>query len=557
MPRTTPPPRRPNRGAGNCEVTLPAILCLLLFVSACGLLLAGFPVAFTLAGISLIFAMIGWLAGVIDMSFLTAFPQRIFATMTNEVLVAVPLFVFMGVMLERSKVAEELLDSMGRAFGSLPGGIAYSVTIVGMLLAASTGIVGATVVTMGLLSLPIMLKRNYSRSFACGSIAACGTLGQIIPPSIVLVLLGDQLSVAFQHAQFAQGIFAPDTVSVNDLFAGALLPGLLLVGMYLLYQVAIAALRPDWAPAIPKDELITESRLEFARRLARVLFTPIILIVAVLGSILSGLASPTEAAGVGAIGATLLAGQKIDPGRAKPILLGTACFAGVLVLTVYFDLRMQRTVISPGTWVAIVAAIVLSIGVAWGIVVALLRTLAQKGPDGVSVLASVARSTTQISSMVFVILVGASLFALVFRGFGGDTYVEDFLHELPGGTVGAILMVMLVMFVLGFFLDFLEIVFIVVPIVAPILLQMEVAPGELMSPVWLGVMMGVNLQTSFLTPPFGFALFYLRGVAPPAVTTGDIYRGVVPFVAIQLMALVVLWIFPGLATSLPLALYGR
>jgi tripartite ATP-independent transporter DctM subunit len=538
-------------------VTLPAILCLLLFVSACGLLLAGFPVAFTLAGISLIFAMIGWLAGVIDMSFLTAFPQRIFATMTNEVLVAVPLFVFMGVMLERSKVAEELLDSMGRAFGSLPGGIAYSVTIVGMLLAASTGIVGATVVTMGLLSLPIMLKRNYSRSFACGSIAACGTLGQIIPPSIVLVLLGDQLSVAFQHAQFAQGIFAPDTVSVNDLFAGALLPGLLLVGMYLLYQVAIAALRPDWAPAIPKDELITESRLEFARRLARVLFTPIILIVAVLGSILSGLASPTEAAGVGAIGATLLAGQKIDPGRAKPILLGTACFAGVLVLTVYFDLRMQRTVISPGTWVAIVAAIVLSIGVAWGIVVALLRTLAQKGPDGVSVLASVARSTTQISSMVFVILVGASLFALVFRGFGGDTYVEDFLHELPGGTVGAILMVMLVMFVLGFFLDFLEIVFIVVPIVAPILLQMEVAPGELMSPVWLGVMMGVNLQTSFLTPPFGFALFYLRGVAPPAVTTGDIYRGVVPFVAIQLMALVVLWIFPGLATSLPLALYGR
>ncbi|HUF45930.1 MAG TPA: TRAP transporter large permease subunit [Aestuariivirgaceae bacterium] len=538
-------------------MTLPAILCLLLFVSACGLLLAGFPVAFTLAGTSLIFAMIGWLAGVIDMSFLTAFPQRIFATMTNEVLVAVPLFVFMGVMLERSKVAEDLLDSMGRAFGSLPGGIAYSVTIVGMLLAASTGIVGATVVTMGLLSLPVMLKRNYSRSFACGSIAACGTLGQIIPPSIVLVLLGDQLSVAFQHAQFAQGIFAPDTVSVNDLFAGALLPGLMLVGMYLLYQVAIAVLRPDWAPAIPKDELITESTLEFARRLARVLFTPIILIVAVLGSILSGLASPTEAAGVGAVGATLLAGQKIDPGRAKPILLGAACFAGVLVLTVYFDLRMQRTVISPGTWVAIVAAIVLSIGLAWGIIVALWRTLAQKGPDGVSVLASVARSTTQISSMVFVILVGASLFALVFRGFGGDTYVENFLHELPGGTVGAILMVMLVMFVLGFFLDFLEIVFIVVPIVAPILLQMEVAPGELMSPVWLGVMMGINLQTSFLTPPFGFALFYLRGVAPPAVTTGDIYRGVVPFVAIQLMALAVLWIFPGLATSLPLALYGR
>lgn len=534
----------------------PAVLCVLLFVFACGLLLAGFPVAFTLAGSGLVFALLGWLVGVFDISFLTAFPQRIFSTMVNEVLVAVPLFVFMGVMLERSKVAEELLDSMGRAFGPLPGGLSYSVTIVGMLLAASTGIVGATVVTMGLLSLPVMLKRSYSPAFACGSIAASGTLGQIIPPSIVLVLLGDQLSIAYQNAQFSLGIFAPDTVSVNDLFAGALLPGLMLVGMYLVYQLAYAALRPSRAPPIPARELITRSRLSFYVHLARVLITPLILIVAVLGSILAGLASPTEAAAVGAIGATMLAGQKIAPARAWPIIIGALSLACVLILTGFFDLRMQRTVVPTGDWIAIAVAIVLSAGVAWGIVVALMRTLAHKGPDGVSVLASVARSTTQISSMVFVILVGAAMFSLVFRGFGGDRYIEDFLHNLPGGTIAAILLVMLVMFIMGFFLDFLEIIFIVVPIVAPILLQMEVAPGEIMSPVWLGVMMGINLQTSFLTPPFGFALFYLRGVAPTVVTTGDIYRGIVPFVAIQLIALVALWFFPDVATWLPLALYG-
>ncbi len=535
----------------------PEILVLLMFLVACGLLLTGFPVAFTLAGTAMLFAFIGFSLGAFDLSFLTAFPQRIFAIMSNEVLVAVPLFVFMGVMLEKSRVAEELLDNMGRAFGSLPGGLAFSVSIVGMLLAASTGIVGATVVTMGLLALPTMLRRGYSKSFSCGSIAASGTLGQIIPPSIVLVLLGDQLSVAYQNAQFSQGIFAPDTVSVNDLFAGALFPGLMLVGLYLVYQIAFSILRPKEAPAIPPEELIAVSKYEFYKHLAAALFAPLALIVAVLGSILGGLASPTEAASVGAVGAIMLAGHKVAPGRGKPIILGALCLIALLTLAGMFDLRMQRTVIPGGDMVAIGAAIVLTVGLVWGIGLALRRTYTATGGEGLPVLVAAMRSTMIISSMVFVILVGASMFSLVFRGFGGDAFIEEFLFNLPGGTLSAMLLVMAIMFLLGFFLDFLEIVFIVVPIVAPILLQMEVAPGVLMSPVWLGVMMGINLQTSFLTPPFGFALFYLRGVAPPSVTTMDIYRGVVPFVMIQLFALAVLAFLPGIATWLPLAIFGR
>ncbi len=535
----------------------PEIMVVLMFLTAVGLLLLGFPVAFTLAGTGLIFALIGDLLGVFDISILTAFPQRIFTIMTSEVLVAVPLFVFMGVMLERSKVAEELLDNMGRAFGALPGGLAYSVTVVGALLAASTGIVGATVVTMGLLSLPTMLRRGYNIPFSCGTICASGTLGQIIPPSIVLVLLGDQLSIAFQNAQFAMGNYAPDTVSVNDLFAGALLPGLLLVAMYLVYQVIFATLRPHEAPAIPADELIEGDRAAFLKKLAGTLFAPLILIVAVLGSILGGLASPTEAASVGAVGAVMLAGYKIDPSRAKWIIAGAAALFGLFIITWFFDLRMQRDVIPLSDWIAIVIALILSAVLAIGILTGIKRTLEAKDDDGTPVLASVGRSTVQISSMVFVILVGAAMFSLVFRGFDGDRYIEDFLHNLPGGTLAAMLLVMGVMFIMGFFLDFLEIIFIVVPIVAPILLQMEVAPGETMSPVWLGVMMGINLQTSFLTPPFGFALFYLRGVAPPQVKTTHIYLGVVPFVAIQVLALVLLWFWPEVATWLPGVLYEK
>ena len=533
------------------------IMVLLMFLSAIGFLIMGYPVAFTLAGTGLAFALLGSLMGVFDISILTAFPQRIFAIMSSEVLVAVPLFVFMGVMLERSKVAEELLDNMGRAFGSRPGGLAYSVTVVGALLAASTGIVGATVVTMGLLSLPTMLRRGYNIPFSCGTICASGTLGQIIPPSIVLVLLGDQLSVAFQNAQYAMGNYAPDTVSVNDLFAGALLPGLMLVGMYLLYQFGFATLRPQEAPAVPADELISGDRKAFYKQLAGTLFAPLILIVAVLGSILGGLASPTEAASVGAVGAIMLAGYKINPKGAKWIIAGAVSLFGLFIITWFFDLRMQRDVIPFTDWVAIGAALILSAILAIGILVGVWRTLQEKDEDGTPVLASVGRSTVQISSMVFVILVGAAMFSLVFRGFDGDRFIEDFLHNLPGGTIAAMLLVMGVMFLMGFFLDFLEIIFIVVPIVAPILLQMEVAPGVTMSPVWLGVMMGINLQTSFLTPPFGFALFYLRGVAPKEVKTTHIYLGVAPFVAIQVLALVLLWFWPGIATWLPSVLYEK
>ncbi len=533
------------------------VMVLLMFLSAVGFLIMGYPVAFTLAGTGLIFAFLGSLLGVFDMSILSAFPQRIFAIMSSEVLVAVPLFVFMGVMLERSKVAEELLDNMGRAFGSRPGGLAYSVTVVGALLAASTGIVGATVVTMGLLSLPTMLRRGYNIPFSCGTICASGTLGQIIPPSIVLVLLGDQLSVAFQNAQYSMGNYAPDTVSVNDLFAGALLPGLMLVGMYLLYQVAFATLRPSQAPAIPADELIGGDRKAFYKQLAGTLFAPLILIIAVLGSILGGLASPTEAASVGAVGAIMLAGYKIDPARSRWIMTGAAALFALFVITIFFDLRMQRNVIPATDWAAIIVALGLSALLVIGIALSVWRTMQQKDEDGTPVLASVGRSTVQISAMVFVILVGAGMFSLVFRGFEGDVFIEDFLHNLPGGTIAAMLLVMGVMFLMGFFLDFLEIIFIVVPIVAPILLQMEVAPGVTMSPVWLGVMMGINLQTSFLTPPFGFALFYLRGVAPKAVKTSHIYMGVVPFVAIQVIALLLLWFWPDIATWLPSVLYEK
>ncbi len=532
-------------------MTASPFLCTLMLATVCGLLMLGFPVAFTLAGAATLFALIGAFAGAFDLALLAAFPQRIFSVMSSEVLVAVPLFVFMGVMLERSRVAEDLLDAMSRALGKRPGGLALSVTAVGMLLAASTGIVGATVVTMGLLALPTMLARGYRPSFACGSICAAGTLGQIIPPSIVLVILGDQISIAYQNSQYARGVFAPDTVSVNDLFAGALFPGLLLVGLYAAYQLAYAALRPEAAPAAQD-----QSPLRLTSLLGT-LIAPLLLIISVLGSILAGIASPTEAASVGAVGALMLAGYRLAPANSGYILLGSTCPLGLLLRTTVFDRRIQRDVIGWMDKAAIAGAVVLALGLAAGIGYAVRSTYRGKTETGLPVLTSVLRSTLQIASMIFVILIGATLFSLVFRGFGGDTIIEEFLQTLPGGAGGAILMVMLVMFVMGFFLDFLEIVFIVVPIVAPGLLQMEFAPGQLISPVWLGVMMGINIQTSFLTPPFGFALFYLRGVAPDAIGTADIYRGVVPFVGLQLLALLVLWFVPELATWLPDQLYGK
>ena len=542
------------------------ILDVAMFATACVFLLIGFPVAFTLAGTALIFAVLGYAFGVFDLAFLGAFPSRIFGTMTNETLLAVPLFVFMGVMLERSRVAEELLESMGSLFGSLRGGLGISVTLVGALLAASTGIVGATVVTMGLLSLPTMLKRGYDPALATGTIAAAGTLGQIIPPSIVLVLLGDVMSSAHQNAQLSLGNFSPDAISVGDLFAGALIPGLMLVALYILYQLLMAWLKPASSPAMGAPGTAHAPGLD---AILRAFLPPIALMIAVLGSILAGIATPTEAAAVGAIGATLLAGYRIGTfdiadhaaapqvhripmgvlarahvNGAWPPLAAVAAILGLFVLTLNVDLRLGLETVSTGARAAQVTAFALCAIAAWGVLISLLRTL------GTGCLGQVVRTTAEITSMVFVILIGAALFSLVFRGLGGDDTVHAFLSAMPGGVFGAVLIVMLVMFVLGFFLDFIEITFVVVPVVAPILLIMGV------DPIWLGVMMAINLQTSFLTPPFGFALFYLRGVAPPQVKTSDIYRGALPFVAIQLLALAILSVFPEIATWLPTAVFG-
>jgi len=515
-----------------------------MFVAAGLCLMAGFPVAFTLAGVALVFAFIGGLTGISPS--LGAIPLRIFGIMSNEVLIAVPLFIFMGVMLERSKVAEKLLKTMGDLLGGIPGGLGISVTIVGALLAASTGIIGATVVTMGLMSLPTMLERGYSPRLAAGSIAASGTLGQIIPPSIVLVFLADQLSNAYQTAQRDLGNWSPDPFSVGDMFAAALLPGLLLVGLYLAYQMMVAWLRPEDSPAIPPEE---RSQVG-VREVLDVLVPPLLLIVAVLGSILGGIATPTEAAAVGAVGAILLAGKETTSGKLTSWVVTAVALVMLLAMASLMDLRLSRTEISVAEMGGIIVAVLLTCLIGLGIAASLRRS-ARTG-----VLSSALKSSTEITAMVFMIMIGATVFSLVFRDLGGDETVHRLLSDLPGGALGAILAVMLVMFVLGFFLDFLEIVFVVVPLVAPVLLQLPMPDGSPMHPAWLGVMMAVNLQTSFLTPPFGFALFYLRGVAPDTVRTADIYRGVIPFVGLQLFALIVLWFWPSLATWLPKLIYG-
>ena len=442
-------------------------LPLLMFFTVCLVLLLGYPVAFSLAGTALLFALAGALAGHFDMAFLSALPNRVYGTMTNATLIAVPLFVLMGVMLEKSRLAEQLLGAMARLLGNLRGGLGLSVVLVGTLLAASTGIVGATVVAMGLISLPSLLRHGYGPGLASGTICATGTLGQIIPPSIALVLLGDILSSAYSQAQLQMGIFTPRTVSVGDLFVGALIPGLLLVLLYCAYLLIAAPRAADGAIGDRPGP----------GELLRSLLPPLALIVAVLGSILAGIATPTEAAGVGAVGACLLALSNRQLSLA----------------------RLREVVVT----------------------------------------------TTRITAMVFMILIGAAVFSLVFRGFGGEELVHGLLTGLPGGTTGALLAVMLLIFLLGFILDFIEITFVVVPIVAPALLAAGV------DPVWLGVMIAVNLQTSFLTPPFGFALFYLRGVAPPEVQTRDIYLGVLPFVMLQLALLAVLALWPALVTWLP------
>ena len=453
---------------------------LAMFAATFAALLAGYPVALTLAGVALLFAFAGTLTGAFSPSDLGFLPNRLFGIMTNQTMLAVPLFVFMGVVLEKTRIAESLLASITALVVRLHGGMALAVILVGTLLAASTGIVGATVVTMGLMALPSMLREGYDTRLATGTIAATGTLGQIIPPSIALVLLGDVLGNAYQQAQLDAGVFAPDTVSVGDLFAGALLPGLLLVGFYLVYCLFISRGKP---PGVTTGQSLMPLS---AARLLGDLLPPLILVVLVLGSILGGFATPTEAAGVGAVGALVLA----------------------------------------------------------------LSRPAHRGRPDMRVLGDVCRQTLSTTAMVFFILIGASVFSLVFRGYGGDIMVQGWFDALPGGSWMALGIVMLVIFALGFMLDFIEITFVVVPIVGPILLGMGI------DPVWLGILIAVNLQTSFLTPPFGFALFYLRGVTPGEIPTTTIYRGVAPFIVLQLLLLMVLFLWPGLATWLPDVLYG-
>jgi len=522
------------------------LMTISMFLVLVGFLLSGFPVAFVLGGTGLLFGLIGTLTGTLDFTFLELLPNRLFGNLIkNELLFAVPLFVAMGVMLEKSNVAEDLLENMGRLFGSLNGGLGISVTIVGALLAASTGIVGATVVTMGLLSLPTMLRRGYDPSLASGTIAAAGTLGQIIPPSIVLILLADVMSSAWQQAQINKGIFSPTPMSAGELFAGALLPGLALVGLYILYQIANALLRPDSCPAIPREENAGLGS-SFYRKLLAALFPPLLLIVAVLGSILSGIATPTEAASVGAIGAILLGAARIDNKTRKIVVMTLGALAVLVFIASNADLRMQRNNVPLSDTVFYWAAIALTLMVALGLARAIWNTHRR------GVLGEAMRSTVRISTMIYAILIGAALFSLVFRGLGGDEIIENMLHGLPGGQFTAILLVMILMFLLGFFLDFIEITFVVVPVVAPALLAMDGTYG----PIWLGVLMAMNLQTSFLTPPFGFALFYLRGVAPKEVQTTAIYRGVLPFVIIQITALLLIANFPDLVTWLPRQIFG-
>lgn len=519
----------------------PDLLAVAMVVAAIGLLMVGYPVALTLAGVALAFAALGDLAGIMGAGLLGALPQRIFGVMTNEVLLAIPLFVFMGVMLERSRVAEELLDAMGRLFGRLPGGLAVAVVIVGVLLAAAKGIVGATTVTMGLIVLPTMLRHGYDPRLAAGTVAATATLAQLFPPATVLVLLGDQMSNAYQAAQLAQGNFAPQSVTVADLFAGAIVPALGLVVLYIAFVLGVAIVAPTSSPAVAADPAAPHG-LAMLRRAIAVLVAPVLLIVAVLGSILGGLATPTEAAAVGAFGALLLAARP-HPGDWG---LWLVAMAAVLVAL----RRLAAQGLTPGLLAAGDPAIVAPLALA--AVAALLLALPIVRVHRAGILVPVLARTAEVTSMIFLILIGATLFSLVFRGLGGDDLVHRGLADLPGGTAGAILTVMLAIFLLGFVMDAFEIIFVVVPIVAPALLKL---PG--VDPVWLAVMIALNLQTSYLHPPLGPTLFFLRGVAPKEITTAHIYVGAIPFVLIQLAALAGLWFVPQLATWLPAVLYGR
>lgn len=452
------------------------MLALILFLLVIFILMFGYPVAFTLSGVSIIFALICSLTGNFDLSILYALPNRIFGIITNETLIAIPMFIFMGIMLEKSKIAEKLLESMSALFGNIKGGLGISVIIVGALLAASTGIVGATVVTMGLLSLPTMLKKKYDVKVATGTILASGTLGQIIPPSIILILLGDVISSSYQEAQNMLGIFSQESVSVGDLFAGAIFPGLILVGFYIMYIIYLSNFRLD---LIPENK---ERKSFNFKEIILSLFSPIFLILVVLGSIIFGIATPTEASSFGAIGATILA-----------------------MINKKLNFRILKDVLI---------------------------------------------QTSKITSMIFVLLIGATIFSLVFRGLEGDIFINNALSGLPGDVYTKLALVMFAIFLLGFILDFIEITYVVIPVVAPILLSMGI------DPIWLGILIAINLQTSFLTPPFGFAIFYLKSVIPKNIDTVEIYKGVIPFIVIQIITITIIIIIPEITTWLPNKIFG-
>lgn len=512
-------------------------LAVAFFFAILVVLMFGYIVAWTLGGLAVIFGFLGWWVGAFDLALFQGLASRFFGVITNPVLIAVPLFIFMGVVLERSKIAEVLLTTMGQLFGSMRGGLGISVVIVGALLAASTGVVGATVVAMGLLALPAMMRAGYDPKLATGVICAAGTLGQIIPPSTVLIFVADILQGANAAAQLAKGNFAPDTVSVGDLFAGAFIPGVGLAVIYAVWVMFRAFVDPKCAPALVMS---AEERAGLGRRIVVALIPPLALIVAVLGSIIAGVATPTESASVGSMGALLLALIKLLADRYlqghDPVELEKRLF--------YFWIG----------FIAVVGGVVWFTG-AFGLLTMLLAVIAIAL---VPVLATAdlrrgffetlfesSKGTMTITSMVFVILLGATAFALVFTRMGGEDLVRRLLETMPGGQIGAVMLVMTIMFILGFFLDTFEIIFITVPITAPILIIMGI------DPILLGVLIGLVLQTSFLTPPFGFSLFYLRGVAPPSITTGMIYKGIIPFVIMQLMVVGLVWMQPKLATGLP------
>ncbi|SFC85242.1 TRAP transporter large permease [Tropicimonas isoalkanivorans] len=496
-------------------------------------ILLGFPVAFTIAGVGIIFAYLGLALGVMDISLLGALGQRAFGLLSNEVLIAIPLFVAMGAVLEKSRIAEDLLDTMGRLFGQLRGGLGISVVLVGALLAASTGIVGATVVAMGMIALPTMLRSGYDPRVSCGIVCTAGTLGQIIPPSTLLIILSDVMSNAYQQAQYEQGKFSVETISVGQVFAAAIVPGLVLVVLYILYILLRGLIRPgDMPPASGELAAVSGSEVLSA------IVPPVILIFAVLGAILGGIATPTEAASVGAVGALLMAALRLGVYR-RVILTGAVAFGVLAIAAGLHPVRLQRSDLTMGDLLTGGAYVVLSVLGAVAIIVALRSTIRRR------VLHDALTSTLTMTAMIFATILAASIFSLVFIGLGGEERVAEILAAMPGGATGALLFSMLFIFGLGFFLDFVEISVIVLPLVTPALILM----GH--DPIWLGVLIAINLQTSFLTPPFGFSLFYLRGAAPDTVTTGQIYAGVVPFIVIQIVGVLLVWNLPTLATWLP------